>query len=120
MPVVTIEIVSQSYEKKAEMAKVITDEIHRITGIPKEPIVVLFHEISPENAASAGEMLQEKFKKQHLLILYGINYKYIILAYEIDGNGKPVSSRPEWTNGSITEISDKDGNVLFAPEYVVK
>jgi len=24
---------------------------------------------------------------------------------------------PEWTNGSITEISDKDGNVLYSPEY---
>ena len=64
MPIITIEIVPQEYEKKAEIAKVFTDELNRITGIPKEPIVVLFHELPPENAAEAGKMLTEKFKNE--------------------------------------------------------
>lgn len=62
MPVITVEMVPQEYEKKAEIAKVFTDELSRITGIPKEPIVVLFHDVSSEHAAAAGEMLVEKFK----------------------------------------------------------
>jgi len=56
----------------------------------------------------------------HVEDKYGINYKYIILAYEIDKNGEPVRSSPEWTNGSIIEISDKNGKVLYSPEYVMK
>jgi 4-oxalocrotonate tautomerase family enzyme len=64
MPIITIEILPQEYEKKAEIAKVFTDELSRITGIPKEPIVVLFHELPPENAAEAGKMLTEKFKSE--------------------------------------------------------
>lgn len=63
MPVITIELVPQEYEKKAEIAKVFTEELSRITGISKEPIVVLFHDISPEHAATGGQMLVEKFKK---------------------------------------------------------
>jgi 4-oxalocrotonate tautomerase family enzyme len=64
MPIITIEILPQEYEKKAEIVKVFTDELSRITGIPKEPIVVLFHELPPENAAEAGKMLTEKFKSE--------------------------------------------------------
>lgn len=51
---------------------------------------------------------------------YGLKYKYIILAHDIDKDGKPVRSYPEWTNGSVTEISDKNGNVLFAPKYLME
>ena len=64
MPLITIEMMPQEYAKKAEIAKVFTDDLSRITGIPKEPIVVLFHDLSPEHAASAGEMLAEKFKRE--------------------------------------------------------
>ncbi len=66
MPIITIEITPQDYTKKAEIAKVFTNELSRITGIPKDPIVVLFHEVSPENSASAGEMLVEKFKREQM------------------------------------------------------
>lgn len=62
MPIITIEMTPQEYEKKAEIAKVFTDELHRITGIPKEPITVLFHDLSPAHIASAGTMLSEKQK----------------------------------------------------------
>ena len=63
MPIVQISILPQSAEKKAEMSKVITDEIHRITGIRKEAMVILFYEIPAENCANGGEMLSEKFKQ---------------------------------------------------------
>lgn len=64
MPIITIEITPQDYEKKAAIAKVFTDELSRITGIPKEPIVVVFHETPADSIASAGEMLTEKFKRE--------------------------------------------------------
>jgi len=44
---------------------------------------------------------------------FGLNYKYIVLADEIDSDGNLVSSRPEWTNGSLVEIKDKNGRVLL-------
>ena len=64
MPIITIEITPQSYEKKAEIAKVFTEELHRITGIPTAPISILFHEQSEENIASGGVMLKEKHAKK--------------------------------------------------------
>ena len=65
MPIVQITILPQSAEKKAEMSKVITDEIHRITGIRREAMVILFYELPAENCADGGEMLSEKFKRMH-------------------------------------------------------
>jgi phenylpyruvate tautomerase PptA (4-oxalocrotonate tautomerase family) len=64
MPLITIEMMPQEYAKKAEIAKVFTDELSRITGVPKEPITVVFHDLSPEHVSSAGEMLVEKFKRE--------------------------------------------------------
>ncbi len=63
MPIVQISILPQSAEKKAEMSKVITDEIHRITGIRKEAMIILFYELPPESVADGGELLSEKFKR---------------------------------------------------------
>ena len=64
MPIITIEITPQPYEKKAEIAKVFTEELHRITGIPTAPISILFHEQPEENIASGGVMLKEKHAKK--------------------------------------------------------
>jgi 4-oxalocrotonate tautomerase family enzyme len=64
MPTVQITIIPQSAEKKAEMSKVITDEIHRIAGIPKEAILIAFYELPAENFATNGEMLSEQFKRR--------------------------------------------------------
>ncbi|WP_313342467.1 hypothetical protein [Sedimentibacter sp.] len=47
---------------------------------------------------------------------YSINYKYVVLRNEVDNNGEPVFRRPEWSNGSITEIT-KNGKVLNVPNY---
>jgi len=65
MPIVSITILPQSLEKKAEMSKVITNEINRITGISKEVITVAFYELPAESFATNGEMLSEKFKRMH-------------------------------------------------------
>lgn len=47
---------------------------------------------------------------------YGINYKYVVLRDEVDNNGKTVLMRPEWSNGSIVEIS-RNGKLLYVPNY---
>lgn len=65
MPIIQISILPQSTEKKAEIAKVITDEMHRITGIRKEAMVVMFTELPAENFATNGELLSEQFKRMH-------------------------------------------------------
>jgi 4-oxalocrotonate tautomerase family enzyme len=65
MPIVTITILPQSVEKKTEMSKSITNEINRITGIPKDAIVIAIHELPAENFATNGEMLFEKFNRSH-------------------------------------------------------
>ena len=64
MPIITIEITPQPYEKKAEIAKVFTEELHRITNIPTAPISVIFHEQPEENIASGGVMLDVKHGKR--------------------------------------------------------
>ena len=64
MPIITIEITPQSYEKEAEIARVFTEELHRITNIPTAPISIIFHEQSEENIASGGVMLKEKHAKK--------------------------------------------------------
>ncbi len=63
MPIVSITMLHLSAEKKSEMSKVITNEINRITGIPKEAIVIAIHELPAENFATNGEMLSEKLKR---------------------------------------------------------
>ncbi len=65
MPLVEISFTPQSVEKKAEIAKVITDEIHRITNIPKEAIVIAFYELPAESFATNGELVSEKMKRMH-------------------------------------------------------
>lgn len=62
MPIITIKIFPQEYAKKAEIAKVFTDELSRITGIPKEPISVIFRDLTPEHVATAGVMIAEKYR----------------------------------------------------------
>jgi len=64
MPLVHITILPQSAEKKAEMSKAITDDIHRIANIPKEAITIAFIELPAENFATSGIMLTEQFKRR--------------------------------------------------------
>lgn len=54
----------------------------------------------------------------HIEDSYGINYKYIVRLNEINSSNEQVNSMPEWTNGTVIEIKDKKGNVLYVPEYI--
>jgi len=49
---------------------------------------------------------------------YGINYKYIVQLNEINSSNEQVNIMPEWTNGTVVEIKDKNGNVLYEFEYM--
>lgn len=49
---------------------------------------------------------------------YKLTYKYISKVIEIDSNGNTVHKVPEYTTGSVIEITDKDGNVLYVPKYL--
>jgi phenylpyruvate tautomerase PptA (4-oxalocrotonate tautomerase family) len=62
MPFVQITIMPQTLEKKTEMARIITDEIHRITNIPKDAITIGFYELPADCLANSGTMLTEKMK----------------------------------------------------------
>jgi len=64
MPVVQITILPQTAEKKKELAVGLTNEIHRITGIPKEVISIAFYELPADNFATNGIMVSEKLKNK--------------------------------------------------------
>jgi hypothetical protein len=49
---------------------------------------------------------------------FGLNYKYVFKYIELDSNGDPQRRTAEWTFGTIVEISDKDNNVLYIPDYL--
>lgn len=49
---------------------------------------------------------------------YGINYKYIVQLNEINSSNEKVNIMPEWTNGTVVEIKDNNGNVLYEFEYM--
>jgi len=63
MPVITVEMIPRGYERKAEIARVFTDELSRITGVPKDAITILFHDLTAEHVSKAGELLVERQKK---------------------------------------------------------
>lgn len=62
MPVVSINITKQSTEKKAEISKVITEDLSRITSIPSERFIIMFNELPKECFAVGGELLSELHK----------------------------------------------------------
>ncbi|PKP00931.1 MAG: 4-oxalocrotonate tautomerase [Bacteroidetes bacterium HGW-Bacteroidetes-6] len=64
MPVIQISVLPLPVEKKKELSKVFTDEMHRITGIPKEAMVIMFQELPAESFATNGEMLTEQLKRR--------------------------------------------------------
>lgn len=67
------------------------------------------HSVKGEVELSANDRIEVYISVQDK---YGLNYKYIVLADEIDSDGKLVTMRPEWTNGSLVEIKDKNGKIL--------
>ena len=65
MPIVSVTILPQPPKKKAEMAKAITDDIHRIANIPKPAIVVAIYEVPAENCATNGVMVCDQLEAAH-------------------------------------------------------
>ncbi len=49
---------------------------------------------------------------------FGLNYKYVFKYIEIDSEGNPLRLIAEWTTGTIVEISDNEGNILYIPDYL--
>lgn len=70
-------------------------------------------DIIDEVELSAGEVLTVYANIQDK---YGINYKYVVLRNEVDTNGEPVFDSPEWSSGSVVEIT-RNGKILNVPEY---
>lgn len=68
------------------------------------------HSVKGEVELSANDKIEIYINVQDK---YGLNYKYIVLSDEVDSGGKLVKMRPEWTNGSLVEIKDKNGKALL-------
>lgn len=49
---------------------------------------------------------------------YGLTYKYISKFIEIDSDGNTVHNVPEYTTGTVIEITDKDGKIFYVPKYL--
>jgi hypothetical protein len=45
---------------------------------------------------------------------YGLNYKYVIHGFNINGEGQPVHDDYEMNTRAITEITDSNGRVLYS------
>lgn len=77
----------------------------------------------PSLPSVKGEVLLSANDRFELYLVvtdkYGLNYKYIVLADEIDSQGNLVKMSPEWTSGTLMEIKDKNGKVLLE-ENIVK
>lgn len=62
MPVITIELVPLSKEKKEQLIVGLTKVACEATGLPPQAMTVVIHEVSPDNFGVAGEQLS---KRQH-------------------------------------------------------
>lgn len=61
MPYVSIRVAGTlTREQKAKIADEVTDSLHRIAGKPKENILIFIDEVSPENIAKVGKLLDGK------------------------------------------------------------
>ncbi len=60
MPNIVIDGPKLEKQVKAKLVEEITDSVHRLTGIPREHIVVLIKENDPENVGVGGKLLSER------------------------------------------------------------
>lgn len=88
------------------------------TSVSEQEVELLDHMIIPVNDSIELNANDKFMLCVNVQDKYGINYKYVVMLYEIDSKGKSVNIRPEWSNGSIIEISDKNGNILYTPDYI--
>ena len=63
MPNITVEGPAiKDLEKKRTLAKVITEAAVKAYGLPKEVIVVVIKENSPENVSVGGQLIIDRFQ----------------------------------------------------------
>lgn len=60
MPFIRVTSFPQSQENKAEIAKGITEVVHKVTKIPQEYIWVVFDPMPPESWSAGGTLISEK------------------------------------------------------------
>ncbi len=62
MPIIRVEMFEgRSKEKKRELAKALTDEMVRVTGVGEASVNVIIDEIKKENWAAGGDLYADKF-----------------------------------------------------------
>ena len=60
MPFIRVTSFPQSQENKAEIAKGITEVMHKVTKMPQENIWVVFDPMPPESWSAGGTLISEK------------------------------------------------------------
>ncbi len=60
MPFIRVTSFPQSQENKAEIAKGITEVVHKVTKIPQDSIWVVFDPMPPESWSAGGTLISEK------------------------------------------------------------
>ncbi len=61
MPYVNIRVAGTlTRDQKAKISEEVTDAIHRIAGKPKEAVLIFIDEVSPENIAKVGKLIDGK------------------------------------------------------------
>lgn len=73
------------------------------------------HSVKGEVELSANDKIEIYVNVQDK---HGFDYKYIVKAAKIDSEGKLTRRVPEWTNGSLMEVKDKKGKVVFESDYI--
>ena len=61
MPYVNIRVAGTlTRDQKAKIADEVTDTLHRIANKPKEAVLIFIDEVSPENIAKVGTLIDGK------------------------------------------------------------
>ena len=61
MPYVNIRVAGTlTRDQKAKIADEVTDTLHRIANKPKEAVLIFIDEVSPENIAKVGKLIDGK------------------------------------------------------------
>lgn len=61
MPYVNIRVAGTlTRDQKAKIADEVTDTLHRVANKPKEAVLIFIDEVSPENIAKVGKLIDGK------------------------------------------------------------
>ena len=59
MPVITLELVKMSKEKKTELVEKVTKTVAEVTELPAQSFYVFIRENEPENVGIGGKLLSD-------------------------------------------------------------